>query len=156
MSKDKTFFELEQQPSAPVLKFLYQYNYPFLTVAQGFLNKYNYEPKATLTTVTGVEQLDEDRFQFYRRVETVFGTRLNWERVVVDRRDGGKITSELIAKLQDVERVFERGTLQAVGENAVSHTHDLIEHQGIKSMKVENFKLNVEKVIKAIKFAQFE
>jgi hypothetical protein len=93
---------------------------------------------------------------FYRRVENVFAPRLNWERVIVDRRDGGKVTSELIAKsAAEVEQVFERGTLQALGDNAVQHTHDLIEHQGVKTLKVEYFKTNVEKVIKAIKFAQF-
>lgn len=158
MSKNLALQESDlRSPAAPVLKFQYLYNYPFLTVAQGLIQKYNYEPKAQLTTVTGVEQLDDDRFTFYRRVENVYGDRLNWERVTVDRREGGKITSELVGHIAaEVDKVFERSTLQGVGENAVQHTHDLIEHQGIKTLKVVHFKTNVEKLIKAIKFAQFE
>ncbi len=141
---------------APVLKMLYTYQQPFLSVAQGFLHKYSYEPRSQLTTFTGVEQLDEDRFMFYRRVDSVYSNKLTWERVVYDRREGGKITSELVQPLTaQLDKVYERGTLQAEG-NGVTHTHDLIEHQGIKSVKVEMFKTNVEKVLKAIRFLQYD
>ena len=101
-----------QKESPPVYKFLYSYNYPFLTVAQGFLHKFTYEPRSQLTTVAGVEQLDDDRFVFYRRSESVYSPKICWEKVIVDRRDGGKITSDLVEPLSNqVGKVFERGTL---------------------------------------------
>ena len=36
------------------------------------------------------------------------------------------------------------------------HDHEVFETQGIKSLKIDYFKLGVEKIVKAIKFAQFE
>jgi hypothetical protein len=43
-----------------------------------------------------IAKLDEDRFQFYRRVDSVFSNDISYERVIVDRRDGGMVISELI------------------------------------------------------------
>ena len=151
-------FESETKtPELPVLKFKYQYKYPFLTIAQAFLHKYTYEPRTQLTTFAGVEQVDEDRFVVFRRVETVFSPNISYERVVYDRRNGGQITSELMLPVGvGAEKVFERGTLKAEGEDAVSHTHDLLDHQGVKTLKIDHFKTNVEKILKAVKFAQFE
>ena len=106
--------------------------------------------------MVGVEQLDDDRFMFYRRSDSVYSPRICWEKVTVDRRDGGKITSELVEPISNqLWKVYERGTIQADGEGA-QHTHDLIEHQGVKTLKVELFKTNVERVLKAIKFIQFD
>ena len=94
---------------------------------------------------------------FYRKDDSVFTDLLNYERVVYDRRNGGSITSELIRPEGDgLERLYERGVLEASGEAQVQHNHFVYEHQGIKSWKVEFFKNGVERVIKAIKFAQFD
>ena len=85
----------------------------------------------------------------------MFSDELNFERVTMDRRDGGSITSELIRPRQngESERLFERGIVTAKGDEVTEHNHFVYDHQGIKSWKVEFFKNGVEKVIKAIKFA---
>ena len=103
-----------------------------------------------------VEQpIDEDRFQFYRRVDSVFSNDISYERVIVDRRDGGKVTSELIKPRNGGERLFERGVILA--ENGSSlHNHYIFDHQGVKTMKVESFKMGIQRVLKTIKFAEFE
>ena len=157
-SLDKALLEEPKvNEESPVMHFQYTYPHGFLTIAQAFVRKYNYEPRVHLTTVSGAEQLDEDRFMFYRRVETVFTEQISYERVIIDRREGGQITSELLkSRPGQQERLFERGTIKAEGENASIHNHLVFQHQGIKTLKVEFFKSGVEKVLKAIKFAQYE
>ena len=139
----------------PVIQFQYRYPFTFQTVASAFITKFNYEPRTSLTSATGVSQLDEDRFQFYRRVDSVFSNDISYERVIVDRRDGGKVTSELIKPRNGGERLFERGVILA--ENGSSlHNHYIFDHQGVKTMKVESFKMGIQRVLKTIKFAEFE
>ncbi len=140
----------------PVLQFQYQYPYNFSTIAAAFVQKYNYEPRTHLTTTTQVQQLDEDRVMFYRRSDQVFNNTFSYERVIIDRRNGGKITSELLRPRPGSERLFERGVIEAQEGNNTIHNHFVFDHQGIKTWKVEFFKLGVEKVLKAIKFSQFE
>ena len=53
--------------SHPVLHMQYTYPHNFLTVAQAFVRKFDLENRHLLTTIGGVEQLDDDTFQFYRR-----------------------------------------------------------------------------------------
>jgi hypothetical protein len=143
--------------SRPALQLQFSYPHAFTTIAQAFLTKYNYEPRTQLTTFTGVTQIDEDRFMFYRRVDTVASTDLTYERVVYDRRNGGSITNELIKERPgNQERLFERGTIEPQGDDRAIHRHFVFEHQGIKTWKVEMFKKGVEKVLKAAKFNQFE
>jgi hypothetical protein len=73
----------------PVLQFQYNYPYNFGTIAAAFVQKYNYEPRTNLTTTTNVQQLDEDRVMFYRRSDQVFSNNYSYERVIIDRRNGG-------------------------------------------------------------------
>ena len=138
-----------------MIQFQYRYPFTFQSVASAFITKFNYEPRTSLTSATGVSQLDEDRFQFYRRVDSVFSNDISYERVIVDRRDGGKVTSELIKPRNGGERLFERGVILA--ENGSSlHNHYIFDHQGVKTMKVESFKMGIQRVLKTIKFAEFE
>lgn len=140
----------------PILHFQYTYPHSFPVIAQAWIRKYSLEPRVHLTTTTGITQLDEDRVQFYRRADSVFVDMLNWERVVIDRRNGGSITSELIRPKEDgSDLLFERGTLHAEGDTVVQD-HLVFEDQGIKSMKVDFFKKGVEAVLKAILFAKFD
>ena len=139
----------------PVIQFQYRYPFTFSTVASAFINKFNYEPRTQLTTTTGVSQLDDDRFVFYRRVDTVLSNDISYERVIVDRRDGGKVTSELIKPRNGGERLFERGVILAENRSTL-HNHFVFDHQGIKTMKVEAFKIGIQRVLKTIKFAEFE
>jgi hypothetical protein len=138
-----------------VLQFQYRYPFSFQTIASAFITKFNYEPRTNLTSATGVQQLDEDRFVFYRRVDTVFSDDISYERVIVDRRNGGQLTNELIKPRQGGERLFERGVIHAEDGTAL-HNHFVFDHQGIKTFKVEAFKKGVERVLKTIKFAEFE
>ncbi len=147
--------EPEVDEKAPSIQFQFTYPHAFSVVAAGFLQKYSYEARTTLTTATGVTQLDEDRFMFYRRAESVYSDQLNYERVIYDRRNGGSITSELIRPRPDGERLFERGTI-AGDESSSVHNHSIFDHQGVKTMKVDFFKNGVERVLKAIRFAQFD
>lgn len=140
----------------PVLQFQYKYPYNFATIASAFVQKYNYEPRTHLTTTNGVQQLDEDRIMFYRRSDTIFSNELSYERVIIDRRNGGVITSELLRPRPGGERLFERGVLEGQEGDSTLHNHFVFDHQGIKTWKIEFFKLGVEKVLKAIKFAQFD
>ena len=140
----------------PVLQFQYRYPHSFGTIAAAFVQKYNYEPRTHLTTTTNVQQLDEDRVMFYRRSDTVLSNQISYERVIIDRRNGGVITSELIKPRPGGERLFERGVIEAQEGEATLHNHFVFDHQGIKTWKVEFFKLGVEKILKAVKFAQFD
>jgi hypothetical protein len=121
--------EIPIDEAHPVLHFQYRYPQSFTTIAQAFINKYNYESRSSLTTATGVQQLDEDRFMFYRRVDSVFSNDMSYERVIIDRRNGGQITSELIKERPGGERLFERGTLNGVeGADGVQHNHLVFDH----------------------------
>jgi hypothetical protein len=145
---DHTFSEKN-----PVIQFQYLYKYDFPVICEAWFKKYTYEPKTQLTSITGVTQIDADRIQFYRIGESVFSDLHNYERVTINRADK-TITSELIRPRPGQNEVlFEKGVLQSAGEGQTLHNHFLICDQGIKSMKVEQFTLNVEKVLKAIKFA---
>ena len=85
----------------------------------------------------------------------MFSNDISYERVIVDRRDGGKVISELIKPRNGGERLFERGVILA--ENGSSlHNHHIFDHQGVKTMKVESFKMGIQRVLKTIKFAEFE
>lgn len=65
----------------------------------------------TLTTVSKVEQVDEDKFVIYRRQDIVTSDLLSYEKVTFDRA-AKTVTSELITPgLGGAERVVERGVL---------------------------------------------
>ena len=65
---DRQYVNPEVRPGVPPAM-LFKYTAPlaFLTVAEGFLKKYNWESRLTLTTVHDVKQLDDDRVVIYRR-----------------------------------------------------------------------------------------
>ena len=65
---DRQYVNPEVRPGVPpAMLFKYTAPHAFLAVAQGFLQKYNWESRLTLTTVHDVKQLDEDRIVIYRR-----------------------------------------------------------------------------------------
>ena len=67
------------------MKLHYEYKYPFTTMVMGYLNKYTWEPHNSLTTIAGVEQLDDDKFVYLRRHENIVFKEPTYERVTVDR-----------------------------------------------------------------------
>ena len=51
------------------LQFSYTFNSPFNQVAEAFVKKWHWESSNTITTVSNIKQLDDDRVVFYRRCE---------------------------------------------------------------------------------------
>jgi len=62
----------------------------------------------------------------------------------------------MVPALDKSERIHERSTLKEEDDGRVSHNHELFIDQGIKTYKIEQFRMNIETLIKAIKFHQFE
>ena len=52
-------------------------------------------------------------------------------------------------------RIFERGTLSPADNNTLFN-HNVFDDNGMKSLKIEYVKLGIEKVLKALKFADWE
>ena len=59
---------------------------PFSEVVSAFMLKYNGSNKFCTTTICHIEQIDEDRFAFVRRLENVMSSQPLYERIVVDRK----------------------------------------------------------------------
>ena len=98
-----------------------------------------------------MEQLDDDRFQYYLKHETIYGEELAFEKVTWNR-ENKSITSEyFINKTSNPEHVYEKDVISAEDDTTV-HDHYLYEDQGIKSFKIEMFKVTIEKILRAIKF----
>ena len=53
------------------------------------------------------------------------------------------------------ERLYERGILSEDGEKVV-HKYLLYDDQGAKTVKLQTFRMGIERLIKSIKFSQFE
>ena len=82
--------------SRPVIHMQYTYPHNFLTVAQAFVRKFDFENRYFLTSVAGVEQLDDDTIQFYRRQDSAGNIEdFAFEKVTINRATK-TITSELI------------------------------------------------------------
>lgn len=85
----------------------------------------------------------------------MYSDSMDYERVTINRADK-TITSELIRPRPGLnERLFEKGIISGTDGQTI-HNHYVFDHQGIKTWKVEFFRSNVERVLKAIKFRQFE
>ena len=92
------------------------------------MRKFDFENTYFLTTVTGVEQLDDDRIQFYRRQDNAGFLEFAYEKVIIDRANRS-ITSELIDALKDRSvRLYERGTLSELPDDKVMHKHLVFDH----------------------------
>ena len=124
------------------LHFKYQFPHNFTTVADGFLKKYNWEPRTQITTVSSIKQLDEDRIMFYRRKEGInfFGT--TWEQVTINRVTQ-EIESRVISPHADkltfstVERTVYK---PSATEGKADVDTEIFDVQGNGSIKVEVFK----------------
>lgn len=78
---------------------------------------------------------------------------------MIYNRADQSITSELIGTEPHKEPNVNERTVLTVSpikpEETVAN-HYLIEHQGVKMSKLGQFKFNIERILMAIKFAQFE
>ena len=152
------YYEMFVDYDHPAAHFKYTYNFDFGTLAAAYVKKHDYEPKMNLTTISNVQQVDDDKFCFYRRYDTVEtpGDEFTYDKVCFNRADK-TITSELMAPALDrSERVYERSILKEEEDGRVSHNHELFIDQGLKTFKIEQFRLAVGNLIKAVKFHKFE
>mmetsp|Transcript_5829 Transcript_5829/g.6977 ORF Transcript_5829/g.6977 Transcript_5829/m.6977 type:complete len:178 (+) Transcript_5829:89-622(+) len=72
-----------QEKSTMHMKHLFKDN--FMEVVSAFVLKYNGQNKWCTTTICHVEQIDENKFAFVRRLENVMSSQPLYERIVVDR-----------------------------------------------------------------------
>ena len=100
------------QPTHPNALFQYTYHYNFPTVATAWLTKYNYEKRTNLSTFVGVEQLDDDRIQFYRRLDNIGSTEIIYEKVIINRADKTIISEGVAPGLGEQEEIFVRHTVK--------------------------------------------
>lgn len=79
-SVDRNLPNPENYPGMPpALLFKYTFPHEFATCAEGFIKKFNWEPRTNLTTVSSIKQIDDDRIMFYRRHESVHFYGTTWE-----------------------------------------------------------------------------
>ncbi len=93
---------------------------------------------------------------FYRRCESVYAVNHTYERVIYNRADKTINTEVILAPTGEVQKVYEKSSFQATDDGNTLQNHYLIDDQGMKTLKFDQFKIGVEKILKAIKFSQFE
>jgi hypothetical protein len=139
----------------PALQIQYTYPFAFQTVAEGFLKKYIWEMRTHLTTITQLEQVDPDNITFYRRCEPAISDVFGYEKVSINRTTQ-TITSEVIQPRPNGQtRLFERQVFEAQDGQVVQNNF-VYDPSGLRTWKVEFFKQGVERLTKAIKFANWE
>lgn len=152
-SVDKSLPNPENLPGSPPSMLLkYSFPHTFGTVAEGFVKKYNWEPRTNFTTVSSVKQLDEDRIMFYRRHESVniFGT--TWESVIINRATS-EIESRIISpNFDETTSTIERTLIKSGGETKSDASCEVFDVQGNGSAKIEIFKHQCLNLLKAIQF----
>lgn len=85
LQKDK----LDKPFKHPVVKFNYTFKYPFLSLAQAEMRRYNWECKSNNTIISDVSQPNDDTFVYFHRQERVEDLEnLGWERVTINRATG--------------------------------------------------------------------
>lgn len=93
---------------------------------------------------------------FYRRSDSVYANYHSYERVIYNRADKTIQSEFVLPPTGEVDKVYEKSVLEATDDEKTLQNHYLYDHQGMKTMKFDKFKLGVEKVLKAIKFSQFD
>lgn len=71
----------------PTMHLTHLYGNRFAAVVDAFLCKYNSKNKFCTTTICHVEQLNDDEFQFVRRMENVVSSKPLYEKIIVNRKD---------------------------------------------------------------------
>lgn len=157
---DKGVVNPELTQGAPAaLQFHYTFKTPFTSIAEAFLNKYNWEAPNHLTTVEKVEQLDDDRILMYRRHDTYNAPLTSWEQVIINRQNS-QIESSIVGANPNgstftVETTVLRPNLASKTVSSLMDTY-VYDVQGMGSSKVEIFKNQVVKLQKALKFNEWE
>lgn len=146
------------QGAPAALQFHYTFKTPFAKVAEAFVNKYNWEKPARLTTIEKVEQLDDDRVVMYRRHDIFNAPVTTWEQVVINRQNS-QIESSIVGpnpngSAYTLETTVLRPNLASKTVSSLMDTF-VYDVQGMGSGKVELFKNQVLQLQKALKFTQW-
>lgn len=144
---------------APALQFQHTFETPFLNLAQAFVTKFNWESRASLTSVSDVQQLDDDRIVFYRRHEAADLKTPVWEQVIMNRQNQSIESSRVIRNPNGSTYTISRDVIRPDWvSNSPTSTLDsyIYDVQGNGVSKVEMFKFNIGKLYKAMQFRQFE
>jgi hypothetical protein len=72
----------------PTMHMTHQYKSKFSEVVQAFICKYNEKSRFCNTTICHVEQLNDDEFQFVRRLENIMSNKPLFEKITVNRSTG--------------------------------------------------------------------
>ena len=108
------------------------YNNKFNDVVSAFVRKYNEPSRVVCTTICHVEQIDNDKFQFVRRMENIISSKPLYERIIVDRKtmQVHGFTFENLADKNYSEHFVFRNTSPGV----VNYDMFLFRDPGIKRM----------------------
>jgi hypothetical protein len=139
----------------PIMRLRYQYKYPLATMAMGYLNKYTWEPRYYLSTIAGVEQVDDDTISYIRRQDTNWTSNLNWERVTINRKDMTMKAETLQKNTDGSDMLIQCHKFWQTAQNQVMNEFLVFQGQD-KSAKISLYKKGIANTLKAIKFTDFE
>lgn len=150
--------ELSQGAPAP-LQFHYAFKTPMTSMAEAFINKYNWEKPSNLTTVEKVEQLDDDRILMYRRHDIYNAPYTSWEQIIINRQNS-QIESSVVGanpngSIYTVEKTVLRPNLASKTVSSLMDTY-VYDVQGMGTSKIEIFKNQVVKLQQALKFNEWD
>ena len=72
-------------PALVRFNYLFRNNFP--TMCMAYMRRFNYEPRTRLTTISNVEQPDDDTLVYFRRQEKITSETPGYERITINRRD---------------------------------------------------------------------
>ena len=123
-------------------------------MCNAYLAKNNWESRTQLSTITGVDQVDDDTLVYYRRVELFNASIPAWERVTVNRKEQTMKCENVGLNTDMTEGVMNYHTFQAMGE----HTQNMysIMTSNRPTTAVDLFQNSVKQTLRAIQFLRFE
>ena len=141
--------EWEGEP--PFMRLSYRYQHSFPNICDAYLKKHNWEKRAYLTTITGVEQTDDDTLTFYRRNQDVRCQGLAWERVTINRKDRTMVADSIFNNENKTIGVIDSQKFWAEG----AHTENELSSMAAasKAFRLEQYKFGIVKTLKAMRFA---
>ena len=125
----KEFIPLQEKVE---MYFKVNFKHKFEIFANAFMKKYNTPNSMSLTTIWKVSQIDDDKFAFVRRYDTIISSTPFYERVIYDRKN-----EKIEAVMMDDESegnpmIAEKWVYKAEGDSTIYETF-LYKNPGWKS-----------------------
>ena len=151
---DYSLRKLQMLPGMPpCLQFNFTFSLPVCALARATLLQHNWESRTRFTTVESVQQLDEDRVVFYRRKAISTTPVEHWEQVVIDRANKTITVSTVGPNRDGSMYTSEKSTFTPSECGEKTHMQqNLWDVDGNGAAKVDAFKTNVARVLKAVQF----